>query len=158
MTPGQCRSQFNFIMLLSSSLMPSFKPTANKRNMPSTRHSISSLLYECPTVVRTWGSSISANCRSTSGSTRGRYNWFWVGERALLRYKGHYTHEPRAVTTKLWDPKRKCPKAVPKHLQTHVMWSWILKCSVRPYVTGPSIKCYFNEIWFMWIVTHDKIE
>ena len=25
--------------------------------------------------------------------------------------KGHVTHEPRAVTMKLWEPKRKCPKA-----------------------------------------------
>ena len=34
--------------------------------------------------------------------------------------EGPLTHEPRAVTMKLWEPKQKCPKAVPTHLQTHV--------------------------------------
>ena len=29
---------------------------------------------------------------------------------------------------------------------------------VKPYVTGPSTKCYFNEFLFMRILTHDKIE
>ena len=63
--------------------------------------------------------------------------------------KGHFTHEPRAVTKKLWEPKRKCPKAIPRHLQNHGLWSRIFKCSVKPYVTGPSTKCYFNEFLFM---------
>ena len=31
-----------------------------------------------------------------------------------LTTKGHFTHEPRAVTMKLWEPKRKCSKAVPR--------------------------------------------
>ena len=31
-------------------------------------------------------------------------------------------------------------------------------CSVKPYVTGPSTKCYFNAFLFMWVLTHDKIE
>ena len=44
--------------------------------------------------------------------------------------KGHFTHEQRAMTMKLREPKRKCPKAVPRHLQIHVVWSWTLKCSV----------------------------
>ena len=56
-----------------------------------------------------------------------------------------HTHEPRAVTRKLWEPKRKWPKAIPRHLQNHVVWSQILKCSVMSYVTGSSTKCYFNE-------------
>ena len=65
----------------------------------------------------------------------------------IMQTESHFTHEPRAVTMKLWEPKRKCPKAaVPTHLQHHVVvWSWALKCSVKPYVTGPSTKCYFNE-------------
>ena len=67
--------------------------------------------------------------------------------------KGHFTHKPRAVTMKLWEPKRKCPKAVPTHLQNHVVWSQTLKCSVKPYVTGPSTNCYFNEFPFL---THFK--
>ena len=72
--------------------------------------------------------------------------------------KGHFTHEPRAVTMKLWEPKRKCPKAIPRHLQNHVVWARIFKCSVKSYMTGPSTKCYFNEFLYMPVVTHDKIE
>ena len=30
--------------------------------------------------------------------------------------------------------------------------------SVKPYVTGPSTKCYLNEFLFMPVLTHDKIE
>jgi hypothetical protein len=33
-----------------------------------------------------------------------------------------------------------------------------LKCSVKSYVTKPSTKCYFNEFWFIQVLTHDKIE
>ena len=43
---------------------------------------------------------------------------------------------------RLWEPKRKCPKAV---LQNHVVWWRTFKCSVKLYVTGPSIKYYFND-------------
>ena len=44
----------------------------------------------------------------------------------------HNTHEPRAVTMKFWEPKRKCPKAVSRHLQHHVMGSRIppVQCEV----------------------------
>ena len=70
----------------------------------------------------------------------------------------HFTHKPRAVTMKLWEPKIKNPKAVPRHPQNHVVWSRIVKCSVKSYVTGPSTKCYFNKVLFMWVLTHDKIE
>ena len=45
-----------------------------------------------------------------------------------------------------------------RHLQNHVMWSRILKYSVKAYVTGPSTKCYFNTFLFMPIFMHDKIE
>ena len=41
---------------------------------------------------------------------------------------------------------QKRPKPVPTHLQHHVMLSWTVYCSVKSYVTGPSTKCYFNEI------------
>ena len=41
--------------------------------------------------------------------------------------KGHFTHKPRAVTMRLCEPKRKCPKAVPTHLQNHAVWSRTLK-------------------------------
>ena len=53
--------------------------------------------------------------------------------------------------------QRKCPKAVPTHLQNHVVWLRTLKCSVKSYVTKPSTKCYFNEFLFMQVLTHDKI-
>ena len=72
--------------------------------------------------------------------------------------KAHFTHEPSAVTMKLWEPKGKCPKAFPTHLQNHILWSRILNCSVMSYVIGPSTKCYFNEFLFMPVLTHDKIE
>ena len=51
--------------------------------------------------------------------------------------KGHFTHEPRAVTVKLWEPKRKCQKAVPTHLQDHLVWSRTL-----------------NQMLFQWIPIH----
>jgi hypothetical protein len=72
--------------------------------------------------------------------------------------KGHFTHEPRAMTMKLRKLKRTCPKAVPRHLQNHVVWSRTLKCSVKSYVTGPSTQCYFNEFLFMWVLTRNNIE
>ena len=39
--------------------------------------------------------------------------------------------------------------------KNHVVRSWILKCSVKSYVTGPSTKCYFNNFLFMRILKHD---
>jgi hypothetical protein len=77
---------------------------------------------------------------------------------SISKSKGHFTHEARAMTMKLWEPKRKRPEVVPRHLQNHVVWSRILKCSVKSHVTGPSTKCYFNEFLFTRVLTHDKIE
>jgi hypothetical protein len=37
-------------------------------------------------------------------------------------------------------------------------WSRTLKCSVKPYVTISSTKCYFNESLFIRVLTHDRIE
>jgi hypothetical protein len=54
----------------------------------------------------------------------------------LLVLKGHFAHEPRAMTMKFWEPERKCPKAIPRHFQNHVLWLWW--CSVKSYVTGTS--------------------
>ena len=77
----------------------------------------------------------------------------------LVRIQGHFTHkEPRAVTVRLWEPNRKCPKAVLTHLQHHVVWSRILKCRVESYVTGFSIECCFNGFLFIRVLTHDRIE
>ena len=56
------------------------------------------------------------------------------------------------------NSKRKCPKAVPTHLQNHVVvWSQTLECSVKSYVARPSTKCRCNEFLFMYVVTHDNI-
>ena len=52
------------------------------------------------------------------------------------------------MTMKLWEPKRKCPKAIPTHLQNHVAGSRALKCSVKSYVSVASTNCYFNEFLF----------
>ena len=80
----------------------------------------------------------------------------WITNFWLI--KGHFTHEPRAVTMKLWEPQRKCPKAVPTHLHNHAVWSRTLECSVKSYVTRPSTKRYFNELLFTQVLTHDKTE
>ena len=42
---------------------------------------------------------------------------------------GHFIHEPRAMTMKLWEPTRKCPNAVSIHLQNHIVCLRTLKCS-----------------------------
>ena len=73
-----------------------------------------------------------------------------VGKRPTWNLVGHFAHEPRFVTMKMWEPKRNCPKAVPWHFLNHVVWSWTLKCSVKSCVTGPSTRCHFNELLFMW--------
>jgi hypothetical protein len=75
-----------------------------------------------------------------------------------LYYEGHFTHEPRAMTMRLWKPKLKCPNAVPRHFQHHGVWSWALKCSVKSYVTGSSTKCYFDDFLFTRAFRHNKIE
>jgi hypothetical protein len=72
--------------------------------------------------------------------------------------KGHFTHKPRTMTMRLWEPKRKCPKTVPTHFQNHVAWSRTLKCGVKSYMTISSTKHYLNEFLFMPVLTHDKIE
>ena len=68
----------------------------------------------------------------------------------MPRLHGHFTHEPRTVTMKLWEPPKKSPKAIPKHFQNHVVWSRAVKCNVKIYVTMPLTKCYSNESLFMW--------
>ena len=76
----------------------------------------------------------------------------------MPQYLGPLHTRVIAVTNKLWEPKRKRPKAVPRHFQNRVAWSRILMCIVKSYVTGPPTKCWFNEFLFMWVLTHYKIE
>ena len=73
-----------------------------------------------------------------------------------LNLHGHFTHEPSAVTLKLWEPKRKCPKAVPRHLQIHAMWSRTLKCEV--ICDWALNQMLFNERLFMRVLTCDKLK
>ena len=64
-----------------------------------------------------------------------------------LRATSHTSQEPWIKT--LWEPKIKCPKAIPTHFQNHVVWSWTVKCSVKSYVTRSSTRCYFNGFLFL---------
>ena len=50
-----------------------------------------------------------------------------------LGIKGHFTHKPRAMTIKLWEPQRKCPNFILRYLQNHVVWSRTLKYGVTQY-------------------------
>jgi hypothetical protein len=38
----------------------------------------------------------------------------------------------------------------------YVVWSWIVKCGVKSYVTIPSTKCDFNEILLTQVLRHNK--
>ena len=70
--------------------------------------------------------------------------------RKTTSLKANFTHENQEPWLwNLWEPKRKCPKVVPRHFQSHAGWSRTLYCSVRSCVTGPSAKWYFNEFLFM---------
>ena len=71
----------------------------------------------------------------------------------------HQPNEHRKPPNDMWkrggDPSQPRnspftgPKTVPSSLQSHVVvWSQFLKCSVDPYVTGPSTICYFKRICF----------
>ena len=64
-----------------------------------------------------------------------------------ISIKGHFAHEPRAMTMKLWEPKRKWPKAVPIHLPTHVVWSRTFKCSAKSYVTRSSTETISMNVY-----------
>ena len=58
-----------------------------------------------------------------------------------LATKGHFTHEPRAVTVQIVRAQKKVSEVVwPTHLQIHVVWSRTLECSVKSYVTEASTK------------------
>jgi hypothetical protein len=65
--------------------------------------------------------------------------------------EGHFTHKPRAMTTQLWEPKG-VQRPFQDRLQNHVLWSRILKCIVKSYVTRPSTKYYFKEFLYMRVL------
>jgi hypothetical protein len=72
--------------------------------------------------------------------------------------KCHFTHEPRAVTMKTWEPKESVRMLSHNTFKFMLVWSRTVNCSVKSYVTMPSTKGYFNEFLFMWVLTHDKIK
>ena len=71
--------------------------------------------------------------------------------------KGHFTHERESRDREIVRA-HKCLKAVPRHLRNRVVWSRILECSVKSYLTRPSTKCYSDEFLCMRVLTHDKVE
>jgi hypothetical protein len=87
-------------------------------------------------------------------------SWVWETTNWNLSLQGaygHFTHKPWAMTMKLWEPERKCPKAVPTYLQNPLVRSHTLKCSVT--ICDRAL----NQMLFQWIsnmrvLTHDKIE
>ena len=54
------------------------------------------------------------------------------------------------------SPKESAQRPSQDTSRLFVVWSRILTCSVKPYVTGHSTNCYFNEFMFMRILTHEK--
>ena len=93
-----------------------------------------------------------------TGPSTGSENFGPVSTRLniVVRATSHTSQEPWPWNCE--SLKEKCPKAVPTHLHNHVVWSRTLQSSVKSYVTGPSIKCYFHEFLFMWVLTHGRIE
>ena len=80
----------------------------------------------------------------TWGSVTTLHEWFWrcVGTMAC----GHlFLGSPNSMVAALGVMCEVFPKAVPTDLSNHVLWSRTFKSSVKPYVTGPSTKCYFNK-------------
>ena len=65
--------------------------------------------------------------------------------------------EPRAVPMKLLEPKRKCPKPIPRYFQNHVVWSRVLKCSVKSYAIGPQPNAISMNFYSCEILTHETI-
>ena len=71
-------------------------------------------------------------------------------------YKPYFTYShlyqgplPTRVKSRDHETVRKCPKAFPRLLQNHVVWSQALDRSVKSCVTWPSTTCYFNGFLFM---------
>jgi hypothetical protein len=56
--------------------------------------------------------------------------------------------------------KKRCPKVVPRHLQNHVAWSRILKCSVKSMWPGPqpiAISMNFYSCGFSHMIKYNWI-
>ena len=50
--------------------------------------------------------------------------------------KGHLDTQAKSHDHKIVRAQKKCPKAIPKLFQNHVVWSRALKCSMKSDLTG----------------------
>ena len=73
-----------------------------------------------------------------------------------IRGSFHTSQEPWPWSCE--SPNESVQRLSQRHPKNHVLWSQTLKCSVKSYVTGPSINNYFNDFLFMRVCTHDKIK
>ena len=63
--------------------------------------------------------------------------------------KGHFTQKPRAVTKKLWEPERKCPKAISRHLKFVSITSMVKRCHLFDH--NHDIYIYIDILTSCWI-------
>ena len=85
------------------------------------------------------------------------YKWVWQNDNMLV-YLGPLHTRAKSRDHEIVSAQKKVSKG---RLQTPPKSSsavTYLKCSVKPCVTKPSTKCYFNEFLFMQVLMHDKIE
>jgi hypothetical protein len=91
---------------------------------------------------------------------RGNATWapilfkhYFYAQYKAMESQGHFTHEPRAMTMKLREPKRKCPKAIPAHLQIHVQWGTnqnvVFEIAARKLSRLPTLKAFLElKNWY----------
>jgi hypothetical protein len=129
---------------------PKVVPThlAHEPNKPCDRGDRESPKGKCPKAVSTHLIHTSPMSRVTVEIVRARK------ESVQRPSQTHLTHEPNEPCDRgdRESPKGKCPRAVPTHLQSHVVWSWAFKCSVKSRVTRPPTKMLFQ-----WISIHAGI-
>ena len=96
---------------------------------------------------------------------RDHTTWFWRCVGTALEHFLLHSHNFMVTTLGSWwsgpeivRAQKKVSRGRPKTPPNHGVWSQALKCSVKPYVTGPSTGCYFTEFLFVWVLTGDKIE
>jgi hypothetical protein len=68
---------------------------------------------------------------------------------SLVRYLGSLHTRAKSHDHEITRAHTKCPNAIPRHFQNHVVWSYALKCNVKSRVIVPLNNCYFNEFLFM---------
>ena len=83
----------------------------------------------------------------------------------------YFTHEPRAGTMELWEPKRNCPKAIPtwsksrdhdqsvqrlSQMISEFLWRGPGPSSVKSYATGPSMKLIYVPARSSHMIEYNK--